>query len=431
MTGSDTFRRIALGLAWLAVSAAPGSSARAAAPYSLADTELRELPRSANGHTYLLYVNLPPGYATGPARRYPVVYFPDGYWDFGLIAPVLGNLRVDGAAPPVIVVGVGYAGAAPDYDALRAVDLTPGVDPWFAAGGRASGGADAFLAVLANEIIPFVEREYRVDPGYRVLVGNSFGGLFAAYAALARPGLFQACVACSPALWWRSNDVARLESAYAAEHTTLPLRLYFGYGTEDDSSITGATQALYRQMQSRRYEGLVLALREMDGERHSSLKPDAYTRGLRFALAPLAPRPALTGTSAPSNLINISTRGFVGTGDAVLIAGFVVRGFEPKRILVRAAGPALLDYQVTGVLLDPQVAVHAESGASVGGNDNWSATTEITTAFQQAGAFAFRAGSRDAATVLTLAPGSYTAVVSGVDGATGNAEVEVYELPNG
>ncbi len=133
------------------------------------------------------------------------------------------------------------------------------------------------------------------------------------------------------------------------------------------------------------------------------------------------------------SLINVSTRAYVGTDAQVLIAGFWIDGAQPKRVLVRAAGPALAAYGVPNVLANPKLDVLTGS-ALVGGNDNWGtqsgglAAAEVATVSQQVGAFGFAAGSADAATVLTLAPGGYTAIVSGVGSTTGSALVEVYDI---
>jgi len=139
-------------------------------------------------------------------------------------------------------------------------------------------------------------------------------------------------------------------------------------------------------------------------------------------------------------LINISTRGFVDVGDGVMIAGFVVTGNSPKRVLIRAVGPGLTSLGVGGALADPSLAVY-QSGAIIAQNDNWetpkpvnatqgAATgAEISTAAASAGAFALVPGSKDSAVVMTLAPGNYTAIVSGVAATSGVALVEVYEIP--
>jgi len=193
--------------------------------------------------------------------------------------------------------------------------------------------------------------------------------------------------------------------------------------------MVSSARALYRQIRSRAYSDFPVALREMKGERHSSLKPEAYTRGLRFVFAPRAPSPALDATSMPSPLIALATRGRVGTGDDVMIAGFVINGFDPKRVLVQAGGPVLSRLGVSGVLADPVLRVHAANGTVLAENDNWSNNATVASAVAQTGATAFAPDSLDASLVLTLEPGAYTAVVSGRDASTGNALVEIYELP--
>jgi len=134
------------------------------------------------------------------------------------------------------------------------------------------------------------------------------------------------------------------------------------------------------------------------------------------------------GVSDVNRFVNISTRGSVGTDSNILIGGLVVSGTVPKRILIRGVGPALSAFGVSGALLDPVLTVISSSGAIVGQNDDW-APAQIGTAFPQVGAFLFTAGSRDAAIILTLPAGSYTAQVSGKNSTTGVALIEIYELP--
>lgn len=416
-----------LGLALLALFT---TASVHAVPYTLGNTELRELPVSANGRHYLLYIGLPSSYASQPTRQYPTLYALDGYWDFSLMMNVTGLLRVDNAAPEVIVVGIGYAGANPDYNALRTIDLTPGADAYIDATGQRCGHADEFLSVIANQIIPFVQREYRADPSYRVLAGTSFAGLFPAYVAMQQPTLFNAYVACSPSLWWRSSFLVTRASTFARDHASTPLRLYLSYASEDYATIISSTRAFYQQLNAHPYPGLSLAIREMVGERHSTTKPETYTRGLRFAFAPLAPQVATVGTTDRSELVNNSSRGRVGAaGEDVVITGFVIRGINAKRVLIRAGGPALTPLGVKDVLTDPQLRVYSSSNVLLAENDNWGGTTELTTAAARSGAYAFTPNSRDAALIVTLAPGVYSAVASGVNGSTGNVLVEVYELP--
>src|SRR5581483_1159407 len=140
-------------------------------------------------------------------------------------------------------------------------------------------------------------------------------------------------------------------------------------------------------------------------------------------------------TNAPigtQQLINISTRGFVDTDDGALIAGFVVTGNAPKRVLIRGIGPGLTQFGVTGAVTDPVLKVYAAGNANpIATNDNWetpqavSATqvaasaADIAAASSATGAFPLAKGSADAAIVITLLPGNYSAVVSGANNATG------------
>jgi hypothetical protein len=143
--------------------------------------------------------------------------------------------------------------------------------------------------------------------------------------------------------------------------------------------------------------------------------------------------PASTTTS-DTTLANISTRGAVGTGNGVLIAGLAIGGTTPKSVLIRAAGPALNDFGVGGALGDPTLSIYASANPSVAlaTNDNWEAQASgsaaaVAAAATRLGAFQFKPGSRDAALLTTLAPGSYTAIVSGVANTTGVALVETYD----
>src|SRR4051812_47677994 len=129
---------------------------------------------------------------------------------------------------------------------------------------------------------------------------------------------------------------------------------------------------------------------------------------------------------------NLSTRAQVGTGGDILIAGFNVGPGQNKTILIRATGPALSGFGVSGTLADPKLELYSGS-TKIAENDNWgtpvgTAAQVTANSFSTVGAFPLTAGSRDAALLATLAPGSYTAQVSGVGGGTGVALIEVYEV---
>jgi hypothetical protein len=127
---------------------------------------------------------------------------------------------------------------------------------------------------------------------------------------------------------------------------------------------------------------------------------------------------------------SLSARAWVGTGADVLIPGLAIDGNVPKRVLLRAAGPALQPFGVSDYLADPQLEVTTLAGASLATSDNWNSNdVALTTASQSVGAFPFAPGSKDAALLIELPPGLYTVVVRGTNNTTGIALVETYELP--
>lgn len=129
-----------------------------------------------------------------------------------------------------------------------------------------------------------------------------------------------------------------------------------------------------------------------------------------------------------SRLMNLSVRNFTGSGDDTMIAGFATAGSVDTALLVRAVGPTLADYGVTGTLDNPQLRV--SSGLStLAQNDNWGGDESLSTTANDVGAFALPETSKDAATIIRLAPGAYTAQVSGSsESDTGQALIEVYAV---
>lgn len=161
-----------------------------------------------------------------------------------------------------------------------------------------------------------------------------------------------------------------------------------------------------------------------------SLQITGKNNGTGIALAEIYDAtPAGIFTSTTSRLVNVSARTQVGTGDNILIAGFVVGGSASLRVVIRAIGPTLGGFGVTGALANPRLDV-LQGTVSVGANDDWAGTAELKAAFTSVGAFPLASDtSRDAALIVALPPGSYTAQISGVGATTGIALVEIYELP--
>jgi hypothetical protein len=139
---------------------------------------------------------------------------------------------------------------------------------------------------------------------------------------------------------------------------------------------------------------------------------------------------------AQISLGNISTRSLVQTGDNVMIGGFIVQGAGAKRVIIRAIGPELTQYGIPNAMADPRLELHDGTGALIGSNDNWQTTviggiitSSQVTDIQNSGHAP--AAASESAIIANLQPGNYTAIVQGVNNATGVALVEVYDLSPG
>lgn len=162
----------------------------------------------------------------------------------------------------------------------------------------------------------------------------------------------------------------------------------------------------------------------------ATLTPGAYTavvlgRNNSAGVAIVEVNEVDLGNNA-SRLINISSRALVKTGDNVQIAGFIITGQGTKKVVIRASGPALVKYQVPGVLADPTVEIHQNGKSEViASNDDWDIL--IRPDFVATGSDNWAINSKDAAVVLTLPAGGYTAIVRGKNDGTGVALIEVNE----
>ena len=155
-----------------------------------------------------------------------------------------------------------------------------------------------------------------------------------------------------------------------------------------------------------------------------TLDPGAYTaivRGANSGTGVALVEVYDLDQSVDSKLANISTRGFVQTGDNVMIGGLIILGTEAAEMIVRAIGPSL---PIAGALADPTLDLHDQNGAVIASNDNWRSDQEaeiIATTIPPT-------NDAESAIVATLAPGPYTAIVSGKNNTTGIALVEAYQL---
>ena len=170
----------------------------------------------------------PTGYEQS-TERYPVIYLLDGDGHLLHTAGIAQFLANNGKMPGVIIVGI------PNTDRTR--DLTP---PLREPGNNfpTAGGADTFLSFISDELIPYVEANYRTVP-YRILIGHSFGGLFSVNALLKKPDLFNAHISISPSMWWDNKGLLTEAEAFFNANKEVSGSYYMTLGNEGGSMLAG------------------------------------------------------------------------------------------------------------------------------------------------------------------------------------------------
>ena len=226
------------------------------------------------GEDRIILVRTPVGYETNKLS-YPVLYMTDGDAHIGHTGSTIEFLTQNGRISDLIVVGV--------TNTDRTRDLTPAKSSAKNAGGElqfpTSGGADNFLKFFETELIPEIEKEYRVQP-YRIFAGHSLGGLFAIHAMITKPGLFNAYIAVSPSLQWENNDEMKRVEAFLKNQKESKVTLFASIGNEP-GPIGDAFDKFKDMLAKSSIKGFDWQAERMADEDHGSVVLRSHYFGLR------------------------------------------------------------------------------------------------------------------------------------------------------
>jgi predicted alpha/beta superfamily hydrolase len=271
------------------LSVTPGTAAQKAIehePVPMPGSELRKFRSGIMDQEFLIYVQLPLDYVADGSRKYPVYYMTDANRSFPLTANISTVLGFPPTGfPQVVVVGIAYdIRDMFEWAAWRTRDLTPVADRgteeyWEGLIGRMrgdtairveTGGAPRFLSFICDELVPFIESEYRVSAEDRALGGYSYGGLFTLFALFERPGAFRRYFAGSPSIFYAGGVMFDREKAFAASHEDLPARLFLSAGGLEEEEFKASVKEMAETLESRHYPNLEVRSCVFEGEFHAS-----------------------------------------------------------------------------------------------------------------------------------------------------------------
>ncbi len=235
-------------------------------------------------HTYRLKTVVPGNYVDADVgQSYPLIIKIDGQWDFPLVFGAYNCVAFDGQMPQAVVVGVDWGDVEGDIHAIRSRDLMPAPVAQY----PQSGYAKNFLRALTEEIIPELERRYRLN-GERVLVGGSTGAVFATYALLEHPAAFTGAIAIAGG--YGDFQAVFKQQLHALGHTDALAgkRLYMGAGSLDEVAPQVATLA--QAIEKAQPKGFDVRLDHVIGYGHSGMNIPGYAAGFQHVFS----RPSLT-----------------------------------------------------------------------------------------------------------------------------------------
>lgn len=273
-------------------------------PYALANTEVREITSKSLGRSYEVLVSFPESYRANPNHRFPVLFVADANYAFPLMRSLAARVGNHGAGlEDFVLIGLAYAeGETPEYSRRR--DYTPTVPSDTHTSdmpGRAPafGGAAAYQKFIRDEVFPLVAKHYRVDMDRKIFAGHSYGALLGTQILLTQPTMFKHYILSSPSLWFDDKVLMKREGEYAETHKDMVAEVFLTAGSFEtiasdssdprynrDADLVRDMQAFHRQLQARNYPGLRIQSQVLADEDHLSGNPNAFTRGLKWALPP-------------------------------------------------------------------------------------------------------------------------------------------------
>jgi predicted alpha/beta superfamily hydrolase len=278
-------------------------------PVTLLASQMHTMDSQHTGRQYRITVSLPLGYTSPPGSdwpfhdaptKWPTVYVLDGNWYAGMVTGMIRPMAWCGGTTDAIVVGIGYPESQDPMEAFRESftrrdhDLTPvhdeAVEQSMTKAHKRpvpNGDASSFHRFIKDELIPFIEQTYRADPSRRILVGHSYGGLFALFGLFQTPDLFESMIIGSPTLSYGNRFTFQQEEAFARGGRSLPVKIYlFVSELEEDLNDETLTDTLRLAavLQGRGYARLSLVKRIFTDQNHCEVAAPGIQWGLKSAL---------------------------------------------------------------------------------------------------------------------------------------------------
>ena len=238
--------------------------------YSFYNTKTEYIYSQNVADSFLILISVPDDYASS-GKSYPVFYVLDGDIAFGMAASIARYLQIGDNIPELIVVGIGYGAIGKSAAEKRLRDYGP----------QQGEGAEKFLNFLNDELIPFIDSEYRTVTSDRTINGFSLGGLFALYTLFTKPDAFSRYIVGSPYLVWDDYSIFNYEAKSFDKISVLNLNVFISVGSDESTEkYFEPIDSLVKNIQKQDYPELILETKVFQGSTRLMGPPEALTHGL-------------------------------------------------------------------------------------------------------------------------------------------------------
>lgn len=240
------------------------------------------------GQAYELAITLPSAYQ--PEKEYKILYYLDAYWLQDMVRGCYQLKSMSSEMDQVILVGILSVGNEKDWHQQRNMDYTPSVYDlsWLNLkiefGGMFldetnTGGAEHFMQFLKNQIIPTVEKEYKVDAKTRGILGHSFGGLLGFYSFVKYNDLFANYILLAPAIWWNDSEIFQDKASLLSQKEA---KMFIAMGTGEINMLKIPLAKLVEELKSQANEKLEMTYKQYENATHNSVIPQGIYDGIEL-----------------------------------------------------------------------------------------------------------------------------------------------------
>lgn len=248
--------------------------------FEIPRTQVIPIRDTQSNRQYELYIKLPEGYSENKGFKYPVVYFTDAIWQFEILSGSIEYLVKN-----AILVGISWEKDIKDAEAhtsrFRDYSMTKSSNPELQAKYQ-FGQASNHLAFIRNDVITYVENNYRTDPDNRTYFGYSMGGKFGAYILFVQPETFKNYILGSPSTLLDKSYIYEHESITALNRKDLNANVFVSIGALEKEAMIGQAKGLISMLKSKNYTNLSSKLVVIESADHGRAFPMMAVRSMNW-----------------------------------------------------------------------------------------------------------------------------------------------------